>query len=442
MIARILLKQAATLMDDIHPRLKTAFKQRKLPAFEELIIMFKEYSFAISNIFVIFDALDECEDEYFRRILRLIRNLNDSGIRVYATAREHCKEEIDRHFQTLIPLILHMKIEARVEDVKKYLTQDLELRNTDEPDPEFEKEIVDVIANGVHGMYSLQSKNRRAYFRFLLARLRLDHVLKVRGKPLRRTQFHTFPVTEIAAYTEIMKRITSRGDSKKIILRVLSWIRYAKRLLLFDELREVIWVEEGDTQLKTKDINDFSLNHVIRNCESLVTCDKWTGRIRFSHTTVQEFLEKSKFACELMTHAGLAKTCLTYLNFEEFGAPCSDRESIIRRLKRHVFGEYAVRYWADHAGSASSGDAIWSDMLIQIIDTFLQDGKRESMQQINVHRPGILSNPLSSGKLLLHLLVESGLASYYMPPLSEKISNVDYTYVILFHWRLTKAYQS
>jgi hypothetical protein len=49
-----------------------------------------------------------------------------------------------------------LKIEAQNEDVKMYLTQELELQNTDEPDPEFEKEIVDVIADGVHGMYSLQ----------------------------------------------------------------------------------------------------------------------------------------------------------------------------------------------------------------------------------------------------------------------------------------------
>jgi hypothetical protein len=227
-----------------------------------------------------------------------------------------------------------------------------------------------------------------------------------------------------------MKRISSKGDSKKIILRVLSWIRYAKRPLLFDELREVIWVEEGDTELKTTDINDFSLNHIIRNCESLVTCDNTTGQIRFSHTTVQEFLETSKFACELMTHAGLAKTCLTYLNFEEFEAPCLDKKSCGRRLRRHVFGEYAARFWVDHAGSASSGDAIWSDMLIQIVDTFLQDGKRESMLQM---RSWIDSIQLSSGGSLLHLLVKSRLASYYMPPLSEKISKVDYTYV-LFHW--------
>ena len=91
-----------------------------------------------------------------------------------------------------------------------------------------------------------------------------------------------------------MERIISKGDSKKILLRVLSWIRYAKRPLLIDELREVIWVEEGDTELKATDINDFSRTHIIQNCESLVTFDKMTGQIIFSHTTVQEFLETSK----------------------------------------------------------------------------------------------------------------------------------------------------
>jgi hypothetical protein len=84
-----------------------------------------------------------------------------------------------------------------------------------------------------------------------------------------RKQFHTFPINEIDAYNQIMQRImSSTGISKKIILRVLSWIRYSQRLLDFEELREVIWVEEKDTQLNTDDINGFSINDIIRNCES------------------------------------------------------------------------------------------------------------------------------------------------------------------------------
>jgi KAP family P-loop domain len=149
MVACILLKQAAKLMDKIHHRLKTAFEEKELPTFEQLLEILKEYSGTTSRIFVLFDALDECENQYFRRILELIRNLNDSGIRVYATTREHYKAQIDRYFQTTP---FHLEIEAQDNDVKNYLTQELNLRNTDEPDPEFEKEIVDVIATGVNGM--------------------------------------------------------------------------------------------------------------------------------------------------------------------------------------------------------------------------------------------------------------------------------------------------
>jgi hypothetical protein len=240
-----------------------------------------------------------------------------------------------------------------------------------------------------------------------------------------------------------MERISSKGYSKTIILRVLSWIRYAKRPLLFDELREVIWVEEGDTKLKATDINDFSLDHIIRNCQSLVTCDKATHQMRFSHTTVQEFLETSRYACELMIHAGLAKTCLTYLNFEEFGAPCISEGRIRIRVETYKFSKYAAVYWADHAGSASSEDAIWSDMLVQIVDTFRHDGKRKSMHQMNLYNPVfevlLVALPRPSRPSFLHLLVERGLASYYLPPLSEKISKVGYTYVLLFYRWVTKA---
>lgn len=105
----------------------------------------------------------------------------------------------------------------------------------------------------------------------------MDYVLRVSGKSLMRKQFHTFPIDEIDAYTQIMIRITSsKGDSRKIILRVLSWIRYAETRLSIDELREVIWVEEKDTQLNTEDINGFGVNDIIRNCESLVATKRLT----------------------------------------------------------------------------------------------------------------------------------------------------------------------
>jgi hypothetical protein len=265
----------------------------------------------------------------------------------------------------------------------------------------------------------------RAYSRFLIARLQLNHVLRARGKSFMRMRLKTLPINEIEAYNQIMEHINSMRDSKIITLRILSWVRSSKRPLRMEELREVIWVEEQDKQLNTENINGFSMNDVIWNCESLITCDKTTHRVRFSHTTVLEFFEKSDFAGDLMSHTALAKTCLTYLNFDVFGAPCSNKESLSERTETYIFSDYAAKYWAVHARNANTEDAIWSEVLIAIVDTFKQDGNRESAHQLRNHR----STP--TGGSLLHVLVQSQLASYYMAPSLDKISNISYTYVFI-----------
>jgi hypothetical protein len=156
MIARILLKQAVKLLDKIHPELEAAFDKRLLPGFKKLIEIFKGYNIEFSRttsrcMFVMFDALDECENQHFGQIVKLLQDLTHSGVRVYATAREHCEASICARFQ-----IEPLRIEAQVEDVRKYLTEELERRETDVPDLEFRKEIVNKISNGVHGMYCLR----------------------------------------------------------------------------------------------------------------------------------------------------------------------------------------------------------------------------------------------------------------------------------------------
>jgi hypothetical protein len=153
MVARILLKQAVKLADKIHPKLRTAFEKKDLPGFTKLIEMFEEYSIEFSRttsryIIVLFDALDECGKPYFGQIIKLLQALTDSGVRVYSTAREHYEASICDWFQ-----IEPLRVEARVEDVRKYLTEELEQHETDVPDLEFRKEIVNEIANGVDGMY-------------------------------------------------------------------------------------------------------------------------------------------------------------------------------------------------------------------------------------------------------------------------------------------------
>lgn len=146
MVAQILVKQAVERVDRVNVQLSQAFEKNDPLQFEKLIQILKEYSTEFSrksNMFVIFDALDECQN--FAAMVQLIQNLTEFGIRVYATARDYYEDYL-RRLHTL-PL----RIEADIQDVEKYLVQELQLHALD-IDSTFRKEIVNEIAPKVDGM--------------------------------------------------------------------------------------------------------------------------------------------------------------------------------------------------------------------------------------------------------------------------------------------------
>ena len=111
-----------------------------------------------------------------------------------------------------------------------------------------------------------------------------------------------------------------------------------------NELQEALSVETDphDTEL-LPDLFDPP-DQLIDGCQSLVEFDEDSGTVRFTHYTLQQFLEKEK---EHYCPRDLAKVCLTYLTFDVFElGPCPDKQSFDQRLKTHRFSDYAVRYWA------------------------------------------------------------------------------------------------
>lgn len=151
MVARIPVKQAAKRVNQVSTPLSQAKQKNELHQFNKLIEILEDYNIHFSRetrskMVVMFDALDDCDERYFRQMVKLIRNLNKLGIRAYATAREHCDYELSQLEAK------RLKIQAKVDDVEKYLFETLEERETERTDPEFRKEIINVIAEGVDGM--------------------------------------------------------------------------------------------------------------------------------------------------------------------------------------------------------------------------------------------------------------------------------------------------
>jgi hypothetical protein len=151
MVAQILVKQAAKRVDQVSTPLSQGKRNNELPQCDKLIEILKDYSIELSrktqsNMVVMFDALDECDKTYFGPMVKMIGKLNKLGIRVYATAREHCDYALSQLEAK------RLKIQANVRDVEKYLVKTWDDREPDVTDPEFRNEIVNEIAQGVDGM--------------------------------------------------------------------------------------------------------------------------------------------------------------------------------------------------------------------------------------------------------------------------------------------------
>lgn len=89
MVARIPVKQAAKRVNQVSTPLSQAKQKNELPQFNTLIEILEDYSIHFSretrsNMVVMFDALDECDEIYFGQMVKLIRNLNKLGCICYS----------------------------------------------------------------------------------------------------------------------------------------------------------------------------------------------------------------------------------------------------------------------------------------------------------------------------------------------------------------------
>lgn len=180
------------------------------------------------------------------------------------------------------------------------------------------------------------------------------------------------------AYTETLGRI--ERAKRKTAQKVLSLLFYAQRPLRIGELREAVSIrmKPADKQLYPKFFTAPDL--LVRCCQGLVELDQNTGIVRFTHFTVQEFLQK-KYMAKLLPQADIAKLCLTYLSFDVFElGRCRDESSFNLREKSHQFGRYAMQYWGYHTRGKSEAD---EDVIVALTELLKSPSKRAVIHQVH-----------------------------------------------------------
>ena len=129
--------------------------------------------------------------------------------------------------------------------------------------------------------------------------------------------------------------------------RTISWISYAQRPLITQELCHALAIELGDRALNGDNIYD--VKDIISVCAGLVTVDEESNVIHLVHYTTQDYFECIHLDWNSDAWEEIVTTCLTCLAFDTFwSGSCSSDESFEKRMGENAFLDYAARHWVDH----------------------------------------------------------------------------------------------
>lgn len=200
----------------------------------------------------------------------------------------------------------------------------------------------------------------------------MNHVLN-EPEPRRAIEsLQCLPSDMPSAYKDVLERI-NRNNSIGLVRKILSWLFHARRPMRMSELREALSVQRGDKRIYNEYLIESKV--LIECCENLVELDSGSEIVRFTHYTVEEFLQKNS-VISLLSVVEIARTCWTYLNFEEAASEDGLWEDVgwweDVDIPPRSFQSYAVQFWAEH----TRGDGEDDEEIQECLEVLLSDRKR------------------------------------------------------------------
>ncbi|KAF4445698.1 Ankyrin repeat-containing domain protein [Fusarium austroafricanum] len=312
-----LLKQLARRQSSLPDSLKKMYNQHQSyqtrPSFNEISTALQSVSILYSTVFIMIDALDQCQASGGCRskLLKAIFDLQDkSKAKVFATSRNI--PEITEKFRRRESL--EIEIRASDMDVRKYLDGNMFwLPDFIGHNPELQREIKTRITQSAQGM-------------FLLAPL---HLRSLKG------------VSSLAGVQATLADLPTGSD-------VDIYNRVYKDAMNFSMLLRLSPMSDFDKD-RLPQIED-----VLSVCAGLVTVDKESGFIRLVHYTTQQYFEKSQKSWFPHAKPKIAQVCVGYLSFNIFGSgKCLTDVEFEERLQSYPLFDYAARNWGHHVRDIS-----------------------------------------------------------------------------------------
>ncbi|PGH26886.1 hypothetical protein AJ80_01468 [Polytolypa hystricis UAMH7299] len=302
------------------------------PSLHEISQVIESVVLDYSKVFILVDALDECQVSNGGRQIFLTSLFNlqaKTAVNLYITSR--FIPEITKQFAGSVAL----EIRASNHDVERYLSgQMFRLRSFVGRNIRLQEEIKRGIADAVDGMFLLA----QLYFDSLTSKTTPNAIRRELNGFRKRSETSGDKNKSKAldiAYTQVMERIEGQEeDLRDLAKNALSWITCTRKPLTTFELQHAISVEPGQSELDE---------------DRLVIVDDESNIIRLIHYTVQEYFEQTEEKWFPEAQTDIAKTCLTYLSFDSFGndagVPWTEFKPL---LQLHPLYKYAANNWTRH----------------------------------------------------------------------------------------------
>ncbi|KAH6987716.1 hypothetical protein BKA56DRAFT_669332 [Ilyonectria sp. MPI-CAGE-AT-0026] len=337
-LVRQLSQKQALLPDPVKYIYQRHKDEGTRPSVGELSKAFKLVTDMYSRVFVVVDALDECQraDGSRGKLLSELFALQASqGVNIFATSR-FIPEIVDEFSEGV-----SLEIRASPEDVLTYLNGNMSrLPRFVLQNQTLQDEIKTKIVEAADGM-------------FLLAQLHLDSLIGKTVPKAVRTALQKLSTGSNAydhAYDLIVERIEGQiKDQEDLAKQAVSWIVCSRTELTTLQLQHALAVEIGERQFDKE--NMPHVDDIVSVCAGLVTVDEHTKIIRLVHFTTQEYFRRSKATwIQNAAHANIARVCLTYLCFDIFrDGVCVHFKDIQDRLDKYPLFKYASHYLGSHA---------------------------------------------------------------------------------------------
>ncbi|KAL8915758.1 MAG: hypothetical protein Q9172_006692 [Xanthocarpia lactea] len=320
---------------------------------QELRDLFIDISSRFDCTTLIVDGLDECGSKA-AEVTELLASVNmlegDANIKTLFLSRDEV--DIREHLKDYSKVA----IAARSRDLKLYVAAEIDIRVRKHKlrikDPSLKGYIMERLEKGAEG--------------------------------IRRKALGDLPPTLNATYERILRRVNrSNKDVQLLVSRTLRWIAYRRSQITTAALCEAAAINLGDTSRDVDSISDEF--EILRRCSSLVRKSADDDCLELAHFTVKEFLQQigpedsGEFAAfRIGPYHGdmeLAKTCLTYLSFDDFNQGNFDSKDVVeRRLADFPLRSYAVENWHRHAR-----EHLHDDELLSLTKRFLKPSKPSTL---------------------------------------------------------------